>query len=162
MKLDTIQAIIGIISFIITVIYSMIKFLTNQLNKKLDSLKDEILLATKDSMNRFMKKNEESRAIFYEKINNNLNKINNEINLIKNNYDHQNILIDTKIGAMNQIFLEQMVNVKNQLNELENEHEELKEKINLSDEYSHLSNNDFNQKLDNLQKSVDSLSPHDK
>lgn len=158
MKLHTIQAIIGIISCIITLIYSMIKFLTSQLNKKLDSLKDEILLATKDSMNRFMKKNEESRAIFYEKINNNLNKINNEINLIKNNYDHQNILIDTKMGAMNQIFLEQMANVKAQLNELETEHEDLKEKINLSDEYSHLSNNDLNQKLDNLQKSVNNLS----
>lgn len=162
MKLDKIQAIIGIISFIITVIYSMIKFLTNQFNKKLDSLKDEILLATKDSMNRFMKKNEESRAIFYEKINNNLNKINNEINLIKNNYDHQNILIDTKMGAMNQIFLEQMTNVKTQLNELETEHAELQGKINLSDEYSHLSNNDLNQKLDNLQKSVDYLYPHEK
>lgn len=67
MKLDKIEAIIAIISFIVTLIYSMIKFLVNQLNKKLDSLKDEILLATKDSMNRFMKKNEESRTIFYEK-----------------------------------------------------------------------------------------------
>ncbi|AFZ55568.1 hypothetical protein [Cyanobacterium aponinum] len=162
MKLDKIEAIIAIISFIVTLIYSMIKFLVNQLNKKLDSLKDEILLATKDSMNRFMKKNEESRTIFYEKINSNLNKINNEINLIKNNYDHQNILIDTKMAAMNQIFLEQIANVKTQLNELETEHEELKEKINISDEYSHHSNDNFHQKLDNLQKSVDSLSPHDK
>lgn len=63
-----------------------------------------------------------------KKINSNLNKINNEINLIKNNYDHQNILIDTKMAAMNQIFLEQIANVKTQLNELETEHEELKEK----------------------------------
>jgi len=122
MKLDKIQAIIGIISFITTVIYSMIKFLTNQFNQKLDSLRDEILLATKDSMNRFIIKNEESRAILFEKINSNLNRINNEINLIKNNYDHQNILIDTKIAAMNQIFLEQIANLKSQLHKLETSH----------------------------------------
>lgn len=33
MKLDKIEAIIAIISFIVTLIYSMIKFLVNQLNK---------------------------------------------------------------------------------------------------------------------------------
>lgn len=32
------------------------------------------------------------------------------------------------MAAMNQIFLEQIANVKTQLNELETEHEELKEK----------------------------------
>lgn len=35
MKLDKIEAIIAIISFIVTLIYSMIKFLVNQLNKKI-------------------------------------------------------------------------------------------------------------------------------
>lgn len=136
---------------------SIIKFIISRLNKKLDSIKEDILESTDKSMNHFIKTNEESRIKMYEKISINLNKITNDINLIKNNYEHQNILINTKMNATSNLFLEQLTNIKNQLNDLEEEHNEFKKQINESEQRMNISHNDFKNQINHLEKSINNL-----
>jgi hypothetical protein len=164
MKVSNIQATIAVISFILTGMYSVIKFIINRFNKKLDSLKEDILESTDKSINNFIKKNEESRAKIYEKIMINLNKINNDINLIKNNYEHQNTLINTKMTATNQLLLEQVGNIKIQLDDLEEEHDDFKKQINDSEQHNNLSHDDFKKQINHLEQSINSLNKciHDK
>lgn len=129
----------------------------NRLNKKLDSLKEDILESTDKSINNFIKKNEESRTKMYEKISINLNTITNDINLIKNNYEHQNTLINTKMSATSQLLLEQVGNIKNQLNDLEQEHNDFKKQINESEQRMNISHNDFKNQINHLEKSINNL-----